>query len=130
MNNNILFFDGTCNLCNSSIQWILARDKKNIFSFASLQSSLGAKTIHDFMLENVDSIVYKRKGKVHIKSTAVLYIVKDLGSLYTLLFCFIVFPKFIRDSVYNFIAKHRYKWFGVSNNCWVMQPKWKEKFLD
>ena len=131
---NLIFFDGVCELCNSSIDFILKRDKKNLFLFASLQSEEAKEVLlkNNYPIEDVEglsNIVYMRKGKVEIKSTAVLFILWDLAGWYRILsFCFII-PAFARDWIYDIIAKNRYRWFGKKETCRIPTPNEKEKFL-
>jgi len=132
VNKKVILFDGVCNLCSNSVQFILKRDKKNQFLFGSLQGTAGheylakfnlpADTFNSFMLVEGDTL-YKR-------STAALRMAKHLGGGWSLLYGFIIVPKFIRDAVYNLIAKNRYKWFGKKEECWIPAPALKAKFLD
>jgi len=131
---NIILFDGICNLCNSSIQFIIKKDKKNLFKFASLQSD-AAKNIllHYFpkknKFNNFDTIYLIKNDTILTESTAILHILKELRSPYKLLFYFIIIPKFIRDSIYKIISKNRYKWFGKKDNCMIPTKELKSKFL-
>jgi len=128
----IIFFDGICNLCNGAVQFTIKRDHKNIFRFASLQSEYATEKIAPFNIapENLDSFILLENGKVYQRSTAALRVAKKLNGLWPLLYGFIIVPRFIRDAVYNYIAKNRYKWFGKQESCWVPTPELKEKFLD
>ena len=132
MNRHILLFDGVCNLCNSSVQFIIKRDNKKIFSFASLQSDTGQKLLKDFNLTGtgIYSIVYINDDKCYIKSTAVLHILKGLGGFWKLLFVFIIIPRFIRDFYYDLNAKSRYKLFGKRDSCMIPTPDIRSRFLD
>ncbi|MFD0940667.1 thiol-disulfide oxidoreductase DCC family protein [Pedobacter boryungensis] len=127
----VIFFDGVCNLCNGAVQFTIKRDSNNIFRFASLQSEYAAEKIAPFNItpENLDSFILLEDDKVYQRSTAALRVVKKLGGLWPLLYGFIIIPRFIRDAVYNYIAKNRYKWFGKQESCWVPTPDLKEKFL-
>lgn len=128
----IIFFDGFCNLCSSAVQFTIQRDKKNNFLFASLQSDFAAKTLAPFNLEQKSggSIVLLADGKVYQRSTAALKVAKQLSGLWPLLYGFIIVPRFIRDAVYNYIAKNRYKWYGKQDSCWLPKPALKNKFID
>lgn len=132
MNQNVILFDGVCNLCNSTVQWVLKKDRKNRFKFSSLQSKYGEKVLigNELPLSHFDSFLYLRQEKLLQKSTAALWVVKDLGGLWSLLFVFILIPPFIRDSVYSWVAKNRYRWFGKRESCMMPQAQWKNKFID
>jgi predicted DCC family thiol-disulfide oxidoreductase YuxK len=125
----VVFFDGVCNLCNSSVNFIIERDKKNVFRFASLQSSFGAKYATT-ALGNYDSVILLEGDKVYYRSDAALRILKHLGGIYSWAYCFIIIPKFLRNAVYDFIARHRYQWFGKSETCRVPTAELKEKFIE
>lgn len=130
--NSIVFFDGLCNLCNGAVQFIIERDKKNLFLFSSLQSDFSQQKLAEFKLHEIrhDSILLLENGKVYDQSTAALRIAKKLNGLWPLLYGFIIIPAFIRNVVYRFIARHRYQWFGKQESCWVPTPALKSKFLD
>ena len=129
----IVLFDGICNFCNASVRFIMQRDKKDIFRFASLQSDLGKKltTERGIDTSKVDSIILIDPGAAYyIKSTAALEISKDMTGLYPLLSLFIYLPEGFRDWVYDIVAKNRYKWFGTSETCPMPTPTEQAKFLD
>jgi len=130
-NKSLLLFDGVCNLCNSSVQFILLRDKKDRFRFASLQSDYGQNLLreHNLPTESFNSLVLVENDKVYKKSTAALRIARKLKGLWPLLFAFIIIPPFIRNFVYDIIAKNRYRWFGKKEECMLPRPEWKQKFL-
>lgn len=127
----VIFFDGYCNLCNGAVQFTIERDMQNIFHFASLQSEYAAQKIAPFNIapENLESFILLEDGKVYLRSAAALRVAKRLNGLWPLLYVFIIVPRFIRDAVYNYIAKNRYKWFGKQEICWVPTPELKSKFL-
>ena len=130
---DLILFDGVCNLCSSSVQYVIERDKENKFVFASLQSDLGQHILktHHINPEKTDSIILYRHGKgVRVKSTAALLIAKQLGVPTNLLSIFLIIPSFIRNVVYDFIAKNRYKWYGKQESCWLPTAELKAKFLD
>lgn len=133
MSNNykIILFDGVCNLCNGAVTYIIERDKKNVFKFAALQSEIGQQLISKFNIDTskVDSIILIDGEKHYTKSSAALHISKQLSGAYPLLFGFMVVPKFIRNSVYDYIAKNRYKWFGKKESCMIPTAELKSKFL-
>ncbi len=131
-NHKILLFDGVCNLCNGAINFIIRHDKKDIFRFASLQSDCGKKLLEKYKIDSqkTDSIILIDKGKAFVKSTAALRAASQLNAAYPIIYGLIVVPKFIRDAVYNHIARHRYRWFGKRESCMVPTPEIKAKFLD
>lgn len=130
----IILFDGVCNLCNGAIQWIIERDKEELFRYASLQSDLGKKMLADRQIDpqKIDSIVLVEPNVAYyLKSTAALQIGKKLGSNYKLLSkILLLIPAFIRDAVYDFIARNRYRWFGKKAQCWIPNPELQKLFLD
>jgi predicted DCC family thiol-disulfide oxidoreductase YuxK len=127
----IIFFDGVCNLCNGAVQFTIERDHKNIFRFASLQSEFAKTQLVPFNINvlELDSFIMLENGKIYQRSTAALRVAKKLNGLWPLLYGFIIIPRFIRDAVYNYVAKNRYKWFGKEESCWVPTPELKSKFL-
>lgn len=118
-NKQLILFDGVCNLCNSSVLYVIKRDEKDKFLFAPLQSAIGKTIIDKFNIDTskTDSILLynPEKNSLTHKSTAALLIAKQLTFPTNLLSVFLVIPAFIRNWVYNFIAKNRYKWYGKKN---------------
>ncbi len=131
-NENIILFDGVCNLCNSSVQFVIKRDKKAKFKFASLQSESGQALLKKFNLPTNDfnSFVYIHGERCYLRSSALLRVLKELGGGWKLLYAFIIVPKFIRDFFYNIIAKSRYSLFGKQNSCMIPTPELKSRFLE
>jgi predicted DCC family thiol-disulfide oxidoreductase YuxK len=129
--NPIIFFDGVCNLCNGAVQFTIERDTKNLFRFASLQSDFAKETLSPYGIDTdqKNSFILLENGKIYQQSTAALRVAKRLGAAWPLLYAFIILPPFIRNAVYGYIAKNRYKWFGKQESCWVPTPELKEKFL-
>lgn len=132
INHPVILFDGVCNLCNASVQFIIKRDKKQIFRFAALQSQFGQKVVDSFNLSDkkIDSVILLENNSVKIKSDAALRIAKQLGGIYSLLYVFIILPKFFRNSVYDFIARNRYSWFGKNESCMIPTPELKRLFIE
>ena len=129
----IVLFDGVCNLCNSSVNFIVDRDPKVRFKFAALQSEKGQELLSQILRANessFDSIVLISNNSVYIKSSAALRIAKNLKGLWPILYSFIIIPKPIRDFVYDFIAKNRYKWFGKSDACRIPTPDLQSRFIE
>ena len=131
MDKPVILFDGVCNLCTGSVQFILKRDKEKRFLFASLQSRYGQDLLRQFDLptNTFNSFILYQDGKVLTRSTAALEMFQQLKG-WKWVKIFRIVPKFIRDAVYNLIAKNRYKWFGQKNECWLPTPDLKGRFLD
>lgn len=131
-NKKVILFDGVCNLCNSSINYVIDRDKNDVFRFVSLQSELG-KTIKQhigYTKEDLDTIILYNPGEAYyIKSTAALKIINEFGGIWKLMNIFLLFPSILRDVVYNYVAKNRYKWYGKEESCRIPTPELKAKFL-
>jgi predicted DCC family thiol-disulfide oxidoreductase YuxK len=129
---SIIFFDGVCNLCNSSVNFIIKHDKKKQFLFASLQSDAAKEILLQYNSKkiNLDSIVLLDNGKLFEKSTAALRISKHLNYGLFLLYIFIIIPTFIRDYLYDYIAKNRYKWYGKKDSCMIPTKDLKSRFLE
>lgn len=128
----IILFDGVCNLCDSSIQFIIKHDKKDLFRFVALQSEIGMEIIKHIGVNTskIDSILLYEPGKAYYyKAEAALKIAKELGGIYTTISWFGIFPKFLTNSVYDYIAKNRYKWYGKKDACMIPTPELKAKFL-
>ena len=127
----IILFDGICNLCNRSVLFILKRDLKKQFLFASLQSDASKKLLLQFNDGNsrLKSIVLIEDETVYIKSTAVLRICRRLGLFWRMMYVFIFIPKGWRDFIYDTIAKHRYDWFGKKNTCTMSIDGYKNRFI-
>ena len=132
MKNPILFFDGVCNLCQGSVQFIIKRDKNNLFRFASLQSDKAKELLPAELVSEdaLQSLVLIKGDKILTKSTAALTIAKSLSGLWPALYIFLIVPKFLRDVVYDFIARNRYRWFGKKDQCMIPTPDLKLKFID
>lgn len=129
----IILFDGVCNLCNSSIQFVIRRDKKNRYKFAALQSDTAKILLNERGIDSsqIDSIILIDPNTAYyIKSSAALEIGKSFGGGWRLLSIFEWVPRPIRDWIYDLIAKNRYSWFGKQNDCMIPTPELKAKFLD
>ncbi len=128
---NLILFDGVCNLCNASVNFVIDRDPQAKFSFASLQSEAGQLLLtHCGMdVEALESVMLWKQGKLYTKSRAALEIARGLSGAWPVLYIFRLVPRFIRDSVYNFIASHRYKWFGKSDQCRMPAPGIRKRFI-
>lgn len=119
MPQQIIFFDGVCNLCNGFVQFVVKRDKGKKFAFAALQTPNAIETLKQYNLNPLDlqSVVLLANQKIYLKSDAALEIVKQLSGFWFLVGYFKFLPQTFRNWVYDFIAKNRYKWFGKTNSC-------------
>ena len=129
--NAIILFDGVCNFCNASVNFIIRHDHTNYFRFSPLQSTAGQKLVQHFKMEHLplNSILLVENNMIYQKSTAVLRISKKLSGAYFLLYGFIIIPPFIRDAIYTYVARNRYKWFGKKETCMIPTTEIKEKFI-
>lgn len=127
---NVVLFDGVCNLCNSSVDFIVSHERRDTLKFASIQSDIGKKIVNESGISEVpDSILFYAEGKLYVRSTAVLMVAGFLSFPWMLAVVFRIIPRFIRDAAYKTIAANRYKWFGKSNTCRVPTSAEREKFL-
>lgn len=131
-NSRIILFDGHCNLCTGEVQFVLKRDKKKKFRFASLQGDFGQRLLKEQQLSTThfDTFILLENGRLFTQSTGVLRMCKALPGIWSLLYVFIIIPRFIRDGIYSWIARNRYAWFGQRAICWMPKPEWKERFID
>jgi predicted DCC family thiol-disulfide oxidoreductase YuxK len=127
----ILLFDGVCNFCNASVNWIIQRNKRRRFRFAALQSAAGERLQREHGLDphQLDTMVLVENGRAYLRSTAGLNTMRDLGFPYSLAYAFIVVPRPIRDFVYTAFANRRYGWFGKQDECMIPTPEIRDRFL-
>ena len=128
----IILFDGVCNLCDSSAPYVIKHDKNDVFRFVSIQSDLGLKIIKHIGIhaDNIDSIILYEPGiSYYFKSNAALEIAKGLSGIFTFATIFRFIPARIRDFMYDYIAKNRYKWYGKKEACMIPTTELKAKFL-
>lgn len=127
----IVLFDGVCNLCSGSVQFILRRDPAGAFRFASLQSDLGQRLLTERGLDPkaLDSVVVVDGDRFYRESDAALRIARDLKGAWKALTVFRVIPRPIRDWAYRLIARNRYSWFGKAETCWLPTPELRGRFL-
>lgn len=127
----VLLFDGVCNLCNASVQWVLLRDQKAVFQFSALQSETGQTLLQKWgrSTEDFDSVVLIDGERLWEQSDVPLEIVRRLGGGWKLLYVFKIVPRFLRDSIYRIIARNRYRWFGKQASCMLPRPEWKGRFI-
>jgi predicted DCC family thiol-disulfide oxidoreductase YuxK len=131
MQKKIIYFDGVCNLCTQVVQFVLQRNKKKHLYFASLQSESGQKLCAEnkFNNQDFDSFIFYDNGSIFTKSKAALKVARELDGIWPILYVFMIIPAFIRDYVYNVIAKNRYRWFGKKEECWLPTPDLQRRFL-
>jgi predicted DCC family thiol-disulfide oxidoreductase YuxK len=127
----IILFDGVCNLCNSSVQFVIEHDREGKFLFTSLQSDTGQQLLKKFniSLDNFNSFVLLQNNTAYTQSTAALKVAGQLDGGWKLLYGFIIVPPFIRNAVYKWISNNRYKWFGKLNECMIPTPGLRSRFL-
>ena len=126
-----ILFDGVCNFCNSAVNFTIKRNTKANILFAPMQSEAGQKLLQQYNLpaDDMQSFIFIETGKVYKQSTGALKVCRYLRGLWPLCYSFIIVPKFIRDGIYNWIAKNRYKWFGIKESCMIPAPEVKTRFL-
>ncbi|MGY0392522.1 thiol-disulfide oxidoreductase DCC family protein [Bizionia sp. KMM 8389] len=132
-NKQLILFDGVCNLCNNAINYVIKHDKNHLFMFAPLESQVGKETIKTYNIDikKLDSILlFSPDNGISYKSTAALKIAVKLGFPRNLMALFFIVPTFIRDGVYDFIARNRYKWFGKKESCMIPTKELKAKFMN
>lgn len=127
----IVLFDGVCNLCNGSVQFLLKRDPEGRFRFAALQSDAGRSLLAEHGLDPdiLSSVVLIEDGRIWKESSAALRIARHLPGAWKLLRVFAAVPRPLRDAVYRWIARNRYRWFGKTESCWLPTPELKARFL-
>ena len=127
----LVLFDGVCNLCNASVQFIIQRDKHDLFRFASLQSHPARAVMQRFNIdpESLHSVIVIDGAKAYERSDAALHIAARLSGMWKLLSFLRILPRRLRDVVYNWIARRRYSWFGKRNECMIPTSELQSKFL-
>ena len=128
----VVLFDGVCKLCDGSVIFILNRDRKGRLKLAPLQSDYAHKVIATHVLQPgwMDSILLLEGDRLSGKSTAILRITKYLDGLWPLCVVFLIIPRFIRDFLYDIVAKNRYRWFGKYDTCRLPDPKFEDRFYN
>lgn len=128
---SIVIFDGVCNLCNASVQWLIKRDKRNIFRFVSAQQVVELNILPEGTLntEEPESVMLLINNQLYSHSDAAIMIATKLGFPYSMLAVTKIFPAKLRDVVYNYIARNRYKWFGKKSECMIPTPELRSRFI-
>lgn len=126
----IILFDGVCNLCDGFVQFTIKRDPKGYFKFASLQSEIGQSLLQKHQLStDLNTVVLIQNGKTYSKSGAGLRVLSRLGWLWSPVIVLLIVPYFIRNFVYDWVARNRYKWYGKKEACMLPTPELKKRFL-
>lgn len=126
---HLLLFDGMCNLCNGLVQFVIKRDRRGVFHFATLQSATAKRLLGADAAEAASTFVYWRHGTPLTRSTAALHVARHLGGAWPLAFGLIIVPRPLRDAVYDLVARKRYRWFGRRDTCMVPEPGTASRFL-
>jgi predicted DCC family thiol-disulfide oxidoreductase YuxK len=130
MSGSVILFDGVCNLCNGFVQFVLGRDPRGRFTFASLQSRAAARVLNGHPIDVLpDSLVLVEGERLFTRSTAALRIARGLIFPWNLAYAFIVLPRPLRDWVYDLVARNRYRWFGRRDVCMIPTPELRARFL-
>lgn len=129
--NAIILFDGVCNFCNGSVNFIIERDPQAYFKFAPLQSEIGQKLLDEYQIDKTqtDSVVLIEDEKAYVRTTAALRIARRLSGQWSWFYGFRVVPSFVRDVFYKLFAKYRYRMFGRQEACMMPTPEIRERFL-
>jgi predicted DCC family thiol-disulfide oxidoreductase YuxK len=128
----VILFDGVCNFCNGAVNFVIKKDKKSALKFAPLQSTEAHVLLASYDVPSADmkTFIFIENGRSYIRSAAALRVCRYLNSFWPLMYGFIIIPKFIRDGIYNQIAKNRYRWFGKKEVCMVPTPEVRSRFLN
>jgi predicted DCC family thiol-disulfide oxidoreductase YuxK len=128
----IILFDGVCNFCNYWVNFAIKHDRKKKLKFTTLQGEKAKQILPQYNINptSLSSVIFIDKGKAYTQSSAAIKICKHLNGGWKLFYGLIIVPKFIRDAIYNWIARNRYKWFGKKDSCIVPTSELRERFLD
>lgn len=127
----VILYDGECGLCDRLVQFVLPRDPRGCFRFAPLQSAFARAQLVAAGLppDDLDTMVLVESGRVHVRSSAALRVLRELSWPWPILYPFVLVPRFLRDPVYRFIARNRHRWFARPATCGMPKPGWNERFL-
>jgi predicted DCC family thiol-disulfide oxidoreductase YuxK len=129
--NRLVLFDGVCNFCNFWITFALKRDRKGKLMFGSLQGETAQQLLPKFGIDPtiITSVIFIEDGIAYRESTAALKVCRHLDGGWKLLYALIIIPTFIRDGIYKWIGRNRYKWFGKQESCMLPTPEQRKRFL-
>lgn len=129
---NLLLFDGVCHLCSNTVQFLLRHDRRGAIHFCSIQSELGRQLYseHGFNPDQPEAFILLTPHGAFARSDAALELARLLGGVWRLAAVFKAVPRWLRDRVYLFIARHRYRWFGKRQECMVPKPEWRDRFVE
>jgi len=127
----IILFDGVCNFCNGSVNFIITHDAENYFKFAPMQSDVAQNLLEKHKIDKAatDSVILIEDETAYTHSTAALRVARKLDGAWSWFYVFVVVPKFIRDFFYKVFAKYRYRLFGKTEACMIPTPEIREKFI-
>lgn len=128
----VILFDGVCNLCNGFVQFVIKRDRRNVFQFASLQSVYGTGLLNHYRFNSktYETILLYNGKDLDTRSDAVINIVRELGGAWKMVAVLKIIPRFFRNWVYDLVSVNRYKVFGKRDTCMVPTPELKSKFIE
>ena len=128
----LILYDGVCHLCQGFVRFILRRDRGKKFRFGFIQSAAGQEIIRAYpsLTDGLNTVVLIEGTRVFTRSAAALRVVRKLTGGWPLLYAFIVIPPFLRDALYDVVARHRYRWFGRSPQCLMPSPEHTDRFID
>jgi predicted DCC family thiol-disulfide oxidoreductase YuxK len=129
MEKNIVYFDGVCGLCNKFIDFLIRFDKRNKLLFAPLQGETRSKKSNAEYSDYMNTVIFDRNGKLYYKSEASIRIIYSLGGFWRVVIILLLIPSFLRNPVYDFIARRRYNWFGQKESCRIPTEEEKTRFL-
>ena len=129
LKDKIIFFDGVCNLCNGFINFVFTRNNDETIKVASLQGDTAKETLSEDEVKKLSSVIYFREGRKYYRSRAVIFVLNDIGFPYSLALIFLAIPDVIRDLIYDFIAKNRYRLFGKKDLCRLPTSEERNRFL-
>ncbi|MEA2553113.1 MAG: hypothetical protein QOJ65_1289 [Fimbriimonadaceae bacterium] len=127
---SVIFFDGVCNLCNGIVDFLIRRDKRRVLRYAPLQGTAAKELLPLEYVNDLPGVAFLDKDGVYQRSTAVLRAAAKLGGAWPVVKIFLLVPRPIREAIYNWIARNRYKWFGKRDSCRLPTPEERAMFLD
>lgn len=127
---SVIFFDGVCNLCNWIVDFLIRRDKKRVLRYAPLQGTSAKQLLKPELFEALPSVVFLDKNGAYQRSAAVIRAASKLGGLWSLFIVFLIIPRPVRDAIYNWIGRNRYRWFGKRDSCRLPTPEERTMFLE